>query len=127
NDLLPPLAALNIGDVNKKIKDIQEFTGKTGIDLSKAKNAALGLRMNGEQVNGTAIICGLEVDEKNIETTMRAYTADYRTAEYKGKSIHIMPSGGPVLVSDDKTALASLGQQKFVLGDIGAVKSVIDM
>src|SRR5262249_6245198 len=115
NDLLQPLAALNIGDLNKKITEIQEFTGKTGIDLSKAKNAALGLRMNGSPVNGAAIISGLDVDEKTIETTMRrAYKADYRTAEYKGKSIHIMPSGGPVVVSDDETAFASLSRQKFV-------------
>ncbi len=127
NDLLPRLAALNIDDVDEMIKDIQKFRGKTGIDLSKAKNAALGFRIYGKQVIGAAVISGLDGDEGLIEAVMQAYDAKYRTAEYKGKSIYITSAGGPWSFSDSQTAIASLGQQKFVLGDLSAVKSVIDI
>ena len=58
---------------------------------------------------------------------MKTYKADYRASEYNGKWIYITPSGGTAAVKADETAFASLGQQKLVLGDLNAVKSVIDI
>jgi len=127
NDLLPRLADLHIDDVDAMIKEIREFSVKTGIDLSKAKNAALGFRVYGKQLIGAAIISGLDGDEGLIEAVMHAYEAKYRTADYKGKAIYITSAGGPWSFSDSQTAIASLGRQKFVLGDLSAVKSVIDI
>jgi CubicO group peptidase (beta-lactamase class C family) len=127
NELLPRLADLHIDDVDELIKEIRGFRGKTGIDLSKAKNAALGFRIYGKQIIGAAIISGLDGDEGMIEAVMQAYQARYRTAEYKGKSIYITSAGGPWSFSDSQTAIASLGRQKLVLGDLSAVKSVIDI
>ena len=151
NELLPRLTALNISDVDEIIKEIHEFTSRTGIDLSKAKNVALGLSINGKDVNGAAVVSGLDVDENVIEAAMKAYKADYRASEYNGKWIYITPSGGTAAikadetiglccvlnrrglsggtaaVKADETAFASLGGQKLVLGDLSAVKSVIDI
>src|SRR5215813_3722947 len=127
NELLPRLTALNISDVDELIKEIHEFTSRTGIDLSKAKNVALGLSINGKDVNGAAVVSGLDVDENVIEAAIKAYQADYRASEYNGKWIYITPSGGTAAVKADETAFASLGQQKLVLGDLNAVKSVIDI
>src|SRR5262247_3551879 len=117
NELLPRLTALNISDVDEIIKEIHEFTSRTGIDLSKAKNVALGLSINGKDVNGAAVVSGLDVDENVIEAAMKAYKADYRASEYNGKWIYITPSGGTAAIKADETVFASLGGQKLVLGD----------
>src|SRR5262249_7980033 len=70
---------------------------------------------------------GLDVDENVIESAIKAYKGDYRASEYNGKWIYITPSGGPEPDNDDETAFASLDRRKLVLGDLNAVKSVIDI
>jgi hypothetical protein len=133
NDLLPRLASLNVGGLDKMAKDIQDFTVKTGIDPSKIQSAVLGLSMTGTQANGAFIVQGIELDDKKIETAMKAYNAEFKTTEYKGKQIFNIvskvksPSAGPLSLKTDETALSALGPQKFVFGDLSAVKNVIDI
>src|SRR5262249_11767121 len=68
NELLPRLTALNISDVDEIIKEIHEFTSRTGIDLSKAKNVALGLR-NHLKSNSNNNILLLRISRRRIGQT----------------------------------------------------------
>jgi hypothetical protein len=133
NDLLPRLATLSVGGLDKMAKEIQDFTIKTGIDPTKVQTLVLGLSMAGTQANGALIVQGIDLDEKKIEAAMKEFKSEYKTSEYKGKQIFNIvakiksPSAGPLSVKTDETALAALGQQRFVFGDLSAVKNVIDV
>ena len=132
NDLLPRLSSLSIGGLDKMAKDIQDFTSKTGIDPSKVRNAVLGLNLSAMQANGAIIIQGLGLDDKKIETALKAYNLEFKTTDYKGKPIFSVvsqvksPSAGPLSLKTDETAIAVLDQQKVALGDLSAVKGVVD-
>jgi hypothetical protein len=133
NDLMPRLSDLGVGGPGKWAQEFQEFTLKTGIDLAKARNAALGLRIPGSQANGAMIVHGLDLDDKKLEAAMKAYNTEFNATEYKGKQIFNLvkrgnsPSAGPLSLKTDEMAIAALGQQKLVFGDLTAVKSVIDI
>ncbi len=133
NDLLPRLAGLSFAGVDKMVKEVQDFTTKTGIDPSKIKNAVLGLNMQSTQANGAIIVQGIELDGKKIEAGFKAYNAEFKTIDHNGKPVYIVvskiksPSAGPLSLKTDETAIAILGQEKIVIGDLTAVKSVIDI
>jgi hypothetical protein len=133
NDLMPRLGDLGMGGPGKWGRELQEFTLKTGIDLAKARNAALGLKIPGSQAIGAMIVNGLDLDDKKLEAAMKAYDTEFKTTEYKGKQIFNLvkqgnsPSAGPLSLKTDEMAMAALGQQKLVFGDLTVVKSVIDI
>jgi hypothetical protein len=133
NDLLPRLASLDIGGLEKMAREIQDFTARTGIDPTKVQNAVMGFNMAGTQANGAIIVQGIELDETKIDAAIKSYKAEFKMTEYKGKKIFNIiskiksPTAGPLSVKTDETAIVSLGQQKMVLGDLNAVKNVIDI
>jgi hypothetical protein len=133
NDLVPRLASIGAGGLDRLAKRIQEFAIKTGIDPSKVEHAVLGLKLNGTLATGAIIIQGIDVDDKKIEAAMKAYNAGYKPTDYKGKQIFTVtakikpPSAGPLSIKTDETAVATLGQQRVVLGDLSVVKSIIDI
>ncbi len=133
DELLPRLAGITTGGLDKLAKDIQEFTQQTGIDPSKIQNAAFGLTMNGTQGSGVIVIQGIDPDEKQIDAMMKEFGSEYKTSEYKGKTIYSAvskmkaPTAGPLSIKTDEMALAALGGQRVAFGDLGAVKQVIDI
>jgi hypothetical protein len=133
NDLLPRLADISAGGLDRLAKRLQDFAIKTGIDPSKVQNAVLGLKMNGTLATGAIIIQGIDVDDKKIEVAMKAYNALYKPIDYKGKQIFTVtskikaPTAGPLALKTDETAVATIGPQRVVLGDLTAVKSIIDI
>src|SRR5262249_19165700 len=64
NELLPKLAGLSVGGVDKLAKSIQDFTLKTGIDPSKIQSAAVSMTMDGSQGIGVIIIQGIDPNPK---------------------------------------------------------------
>lgn len=133
NELLPNLAGLQAGGLEKMAKELTEFTQKTGIDPSKINNAVLGLNLKGLQATGAIVISGVDLNGQQIEAAMKEFKAEFKTSDYKGKTVYNLISkvkpaeAGPVSVKTDEMALASLGGQKFVVGDLVAVKNVIDI
>jgi hypothetical protein len=133
NELMPRLSDLGMSGPGRWSKELQEFTLKTGIDLAKARNAALGLKIPGSQAIGAMILHGLDLDDKKLEAAIKAYNTEFKATEYKGKQIFTLvkqgnsPSAGPLSLKTDEMAIAALGQQKLVAGDLAVVKSVIDI
>lgn len=134
NELLPRLAEIKIGGLDELAKDVAEFTQKTGIDPAQVRSAVLGVNLNNTQAIGAVIISGVELDNTKLEAAMKVFKAEYKTADYKGKTIfNVMekinktPAAGPVTVKTDETAFAALGGQRLVLGDLNMVKGVIDV
>jgi hypothetical protein len=133
NDLGPRLTDLGMGGPGKWGKELQEFTLRTGIDLAKARNAALGLKIPGAQASGAMIVQGLDLDDKKLDAAMKAYNTEFKTSEYKGKQIFNLvkqgnsPSAGPLSLKTDEMAIVLLGNQKLVFGDLTVVKGVIDI
>jgi len=133
NELLPRLADIEVGGVNKMAKEIAEFTKKTGIDPAKITSAVAGFSMDGAQGTGAIIISGLDLSPAQIEAVMKEFKAEFKTSDYKGKTLFNVvskvkaPEAGPLSVKTDETALAPLGNQRFVFGDLKVVKSVIDI
>ncbi|MBO0797579.1 MAG: hypothetical protein J2P31_02045 [Blastocatellia bacterium] len=133
NDLMPRLNDMGVGGPSKMARELQEFTQKTGIDLTKAQNAVLSLKFPDTQAYGGLIIQGLDLDDKKLEAAMKAYEADYKATEYKGKQVINLanrgsaPTAGPLSLKADELALAVPGPQKLAFGDISFVKGIIDI
>ena len=133
NELLPNLAGMQAGGLDKLAKELTEFTQKTGIDPTKINGAVLGLNLNGLQATGAIIVSGVDLSSPQIEAAMKEFKAEFKASDYKGKTIYSLvskvkaPEAGPLSVNTDQTALAALGGQKFVFGDLSAIKTVIDI
>jgi hypothetical protein len=133
NELLPRLAEIETGGLNKLAKQISDFTTKTGIVPAKVTSAVLGFSMEGTEGSGAVIVSGLDLSSSQIEAAMKEFKTEFKTIDYKGKTIFSMvskekkPEAGPVVVKTDETALAALGNQRFVLGDLKVVQQVIDI
>lgn len=133
NELLPKLAELSVGGVDKLAKQLTDFTQRTGIDPSKIQNAVLGLSMEGTQASGVILLRGLDADAKQVEAVMKELKAEFKTSDYKGKTIYNIlkktpaPSAGPVSVKSDEWAFVALGAQRLAVGDLAVIKKVIDI
>lgn len=133
NDLLPKLAGVSVGGVDKLAKSIQDFTRKTGVDPSKIQNAVLGFSMEGAQGIGVILIQGIDPDAKQIEAVMKEFGTEFKTLEHKGKTIYNVvskvkaPAAGPLSVKTDEVALAALGAGRVAFGDLKVVKQVIEI
>lgn len=133
NELLPKLSGLTIGGLDKLAKSLQDFTQTTGIDPAKIQNAVFGLSMDGSQGKGVIVFQGIDPDPKQIEVAMKEFGSEFKTSDYKGKTIYSViskakgPSAGSFSLKTDDLALAALGRQRVVLGDMIQVKQVIDI
>ena len=133
NDLLPRLAGFTAGGVDKLVKSIQDFVLKTGIDAAKIQSAVIGLNMEGPQGAGVVIIQGIDPDPKQIEAAMKELGSEFKTSDYKGKTVYNVvskvkaPSAGPLSLKTDELALVALGRQRVAMGDMSLVKRVIDI
>lgn len=133
NELLPKLASVTVGGVDKLAKSIQDFTQKTGVDPSKIQNAVISLSMDGAQGTGVILIQGIDPDAKQIEAVMKGFGGEFTTSDYKGKTIYNIvsktkgPSAGPLSLKTDDVALAALGRRRVAFGDMKVVKQVIDI
>lgn len=133
NELLPNLAGFTIAGVDKLAKSIQDFTLKTGVDPSKIQNAVLGVHMEGSQGIPVIVIQGIDPDPKQIEAAMKEFGSEFKTSDYNGKTIYNVaskvkpPSAGAFSLKTDDVALAALGRQRVAVGDLKAVKQVIDI
>ncbi len=133
NELLPKLATITTGGLDKLAKAVQEFTQKTGLDPAKIQNAVFGFSLNGTQGSGVIVIQGIDPDNQQIDALMKVFGAEYKTADYKGKAIYNIaskvkaPEAGPLSVKTDEFALAALGQQRVAFGDLSVVKQVVDI
>lgn len=133
NELLPKLASLTIGGVDKLSKSIQDFTLKTGVDPSKIQTAVIGVGMDGPQGSGVVLIQGIDANSTQIEAAMKEFGSEFNTSDYKGITIYNVlskakaPSAGPLSLKTDDLALAALGRQRVALGDMKVVKQVIDV
>lgn len=133
NELLPRLAGIQTGGVDKLAKQITDFTQKTGIDPAKVQSAVLGFSLEGTQGKGAVLVSGLDLSTPQIEAAMKEFKTEFKSSEYKGRTLFNIvskvkaPEAGPLSVKTDETALAALGAQKFVFGDLSVVKNVIDI
>jgi len=133
NQLLPQLANIQTGGLDKVAKQLSDFRLKTGIDPSQIQSAVLGLSMQGTQGTGALIVSGVDLNSQQIEAAMREFKAEFKTSDYKGKTIYNLiskvkaPEAGPLSVKTDETAFAALGSQRFAFGDLSVIKNVIDI
>lgn len=133
NQLLPQLANIQTGGLDKMAKDLAEFTQKTGIDPALVQSAVLGLSLQGTQGSGALIVSGLDLSNQQIESAMKEFKSEFKTSDYKGKTIYNViskvkaPEAGPLSVKTDETALVALGGQRFAFGDLSVLKQIIDI
>ncbi|HEU0184716.1 MAG TPA: hypothetical protein VFS27_05340 [Blastocatellia bacterium] len=133
NELLPNLSGFTIAGVDKLAKSIQDFTQKTGLDPSKIESAVLSVDMEDSQGIPVAVIQGIDLNPQQIEAAMKEFGSEFKTSDYKGKTIYNIvakvkpPSAGAFSLKTDDVALAPLGRQRVALGDLKAVRQVIDV
>jgi hypothetical protein len=132
SELLPKLSELSAGGVDKLARRLATLKEKTGVDPTKIQGAVMGANMSSMTAPGIVILQGIELDAKQIEALALEYKAEYKTSDYKGKTIYNIitkkpaPSAGPVSLKTDELAVASLGNQRTALGDLAMLKATID-
>jgi hypothetical protein len=132
-ELLPNLAGFSIAGLDKLAKSIQDFTLRTGLDPSKIQSAAISVSMEGSQGIPVIVIQGIDLDQKQIEAAMKEFGSEFKTSDYNGKTIYNVvtnvkpPSAGSFSLKTDDIGLAALSRQRVALGDLKAVKQVIDI
>src|SRR5262245_59750657 len=110
NELLPKLANLTIGGVDKLAKSIQDFTLKTGVDPSRIQTAVIGVGMDGSQGVGVVLIQGIDPDPQQIDAAMKEFGSESKTSDYKGITIYNIlskvkgPSAGAFSLKTDDLA-----------------------
>jgi hypothetical protein len=133
NELLPNLSGITTGGLDKLAKSIQDFTQKTGIDPSKIQNAVIGVKMEGSQGVGVVVMQGVDLNAQQIEAAMKELGSEFKTSDYRGATVYNVvskakaPSAGSFSLKTDDLALAALGRRRVALGDMKAVKQVIDI
>ena len=133
NQLIPSLANLKTGGLDKMAREVAEFAQKTGIDPSKVNRAVAGFNMNGTVATGAIIVSGVDLSNPQIEAALKEFKSEFKTSDYNGKTIFSLlskvkaPEAGPMSVKTDEMALAALGNQRFAVGDLAAVKKVLDI
>lgn len=133
NELLPKLATLSVGGVDKMAQEFADFTKKTGIDPTRVPTATMAMQLSGAQAQAVILLQGIDIDAKQVEAAMAAFKAEYKTGEYKGRTVYDIvakvkaPTAGPVSVKTDQMALAPLGNQVMAFGDRAMIQKVIDV
>jgi hypothetical protein len=132
NEIIPKSGEITAGGVDRLTKGLTEFKNRTGIDPAKVQGAVLGARLDSLEAPAVIVLQGVDVDAKQVEAAAAAYKAEFKTSEYKGRTLYGLilktgaPSIGPVSLKIDALTLVSLGNQRIALGDLSLVKTVID-
>lgn len=132
SEIIPKSGEISAGGVDRLVKGLTEFKNRTGIDPAKVQGAVLGAKLDSLEAPAVIVLQGVDVDAKQVEAAAAAYKAEFKTSEYKGKTLYSLmlktaaPSIGPVSLKIDALTLVSLGNQRIALGDLALVKTMID-
>jgi hypothetical protein len=138
NEVLPKLKASSPDGLAKFFKELEEFTTKTGIDPTRIKSAVIGVKMEGQQGTGAAILQGIDLDPKRIEAAVKEEQGEFKTIDYKGRPIFVVTlKSKPQPASDssvnspfpslNELAFAQLGAPGVAIGDLNGIKGVLDV
>ena len=140
-DLLPRLKSIWPSGFASLTRGLESFTTKTGIDPTQLKSAVFGAKMTGSgSGQGVVILQGANVDPKRVEAAVQLEKGEFKTQDYKGKSIFtVIPpppppapkpeSGSEPAKQPEKASPLSfslLGNQIVAVGDIPCIQSVLD-
>lgn len=146
--LLPQLQSAAPAELLKIKAQLDDIISKTGVDLYQVKSVALALRasdLTSNQFRGAALIQGLSLDADKFAAILKTQNAGFSSITYQGQTVWITqeiaaPVSRPATrrgakapakkaASDFKLndlAMAALGVEGFVVGDVESVKSVLD-
>ncbi len=133
NELLPKLASLSVGGIDKMAQELADFTKKTGIDPTRVPQATIAMQLSGAQAQAVILLQGLDLDPKSVEAAMAAFKTEYKAGDYKGRAVYDIvakvkaPTAGPLSVKTDQMSLAALGSQLMAFGDRAMIQKVIDI
>ncbi len=139
-DLLPRLKSIWPSGFAGLTRGLESFTSKTGIDPTQLKTAVLGVKLGGTgSGQGVVILQGANVDPKRVETAVVEEKGEFKTQDYKGKTIYtVIPAPPPPAAKPDNgtdakppekpspISFALLGNQVVALGDVPSIQSVLD-
>jgi hypothetical protein len=140
-ELLPRLKSIWPSAFSGLTKSLESFTTKTGIDPTQLKTAVIGAKMSGTgSGQGVVILQGANVDPKRVEAAVIQEKGEFKTQDYKGKTIYtVTPPPPPPAPKPDNGAeppkqekpsplsFALLGNQLVALGDVPSIQSVLDV
>src|SRR5262249_31690625 len=88
-DLLPRLKSIWPSGFSGLTRSFESFTSNTGIDHTQLKPAVLGIKLAGRgSGQGVVILQGANVDPKRVEAAVIQEKGEFKTQDYKGKTIY---------------------------------------
>ncbi|MBI1762334.1 MAG: hypothetical protein HYR56_12950 [Acidobacteria bacterium] len=127
-ELLPLLKNISTGGIGKTAADVETFAKLAGVEPKQIQAAVLGVKMTETLSRGSGVLLlqGVELDGAKMTEAVKALGGELQTTEYNGKSLFTIsrkrgPNEGPEL-----TQFALLGNKRLAIGDLPALKSVLD-
>lgn len=131
-DLLPRLDKLGVKGLSPIANAVSTITTRLGVEPRQLGGSAIGLSFQAFEATGILLIKGLDPDQKAIDELLRLYQIESKVSSYEGVSIVslltpiTLPSIGPLSLRSSDLAYASLGKGVVAVGDLSAIKKVID-
>ena len=133
NEVLPQIRGMYPDGIAKFEKELNDFIGKTGIDIYKIKSAVIGVNMSGKSNGGAAIIQGLTFDLNRISAALKEKKdgkeskTEINTLDYKGKQLFVVVTkkAGKAGIDEDM-AFTQVDAERVAVGTISGVKGVLD-
>ena len=129
NELLPRLKNLSVGGLGKTAAEIELFARLSGIDPAKIQAAVIGVKMTDtlSRGSGALLVQGVDTDVARLESLVKAAGGELRKLDHNGKQILTLlakpkAEGAP----PEEINVALLGNARMAVGDIPALKSVLD-
>ena len=127
-ELLPLLKNISTAGIGKTATEVETFAKLAGIEPKQIQAAVLGVKMTETLSRGSGVLLlqGVEIDGTKLTDAVKAMGGELKTADHNGKPIYTLilkrePNGGT-----DQTQFAILGNKRLAIGDLPALKAVLD-
>lgn len=127
-ELLPLLKNISTAGIGKTATEVETFAKLAGVEPKQIQAAVLGVKMTETLSRGSGVLLlqGVEIDGTKLTDAVKAMGGDLKTADHNGKPLYTLilkrePNGGT-----DQTQFALLGNKRLAIGDLPALKAVLD-
>lgn len=127
-ELLPLLKNISTAGIGKTATEVETFAKLAGIEPKQIQAAVLGVKMTETLSRGSGLLLlqGVEIDGTKLTDAVKAMGGELKTDDHNGKPLYTLilkrePKGGT-----DQTQFALLGNKRLAIGDLPALKAVLD-
>lgn len=127
-ELLPLLKNISTAGIGKTATEVETFAKLAGVEPKQIQAAVVGVKMTETlgRGSGVLLIQGVEIDGTKLTDAVKAMGGELKTADHNGKPIYTLIRKREPNGDTDQTEFAILGNKRLAIGDLPALKAVLD-